>query len=189
LISYILARRWTQRLFLTWVLAGGMALAAESPIRSIEVVRAADDAYVANLVMFAPVPAGLAWKVLTDFEHMPDWVPNLRESKVIERDGNAMTIEQRGVAKFGIASFPYVSVRQIVLDPERTVHAKQLKGSMRRVESLMKLSADGNGTQLQYHLEMVPTGLASAVMSEDFVRNELTEQFTAIIGEMVRRNR
>jgi len=60
---------------------------------------------------------------------------------------------------------------------------------MRRVESLMTLTPDGNGTQLQYHLEMVPTGLAAAVLSEDFLQHELTEQFTAIIGEMVRRNR
>jgi len=188
LISCILARRWTLWLLVPWVLASGVAAAAESPIRSIEVVRAAD-AYVADLTMFAPVPGGLAWTVLTDFEHQPEWVPNLRESKVIESDGNTLTIEQRGVAKFGIASFPYVSVRQIVLEPERTVRAKQLKGSLRRVESLMTLSPDGNGTQLQYHLEMVPTGLASAVLSEDFLRHELTEQFSAIIAEMVRRNR
>jgi hypothetical protein len=53
----------------------------------------------------------------------------------------------------------------------------------------MTLTPDGNGTQLQYHLEMVPTGLAAAVLSEDFLQHELTEQFTAIIGEMVRRNR
>jgi hypothetical protein len=188
MISCTVARQWATRTLVIWLLAGDLAAAAESPIRSIEVVRSAD-AFVANLVMFAPVPGSLAWKVLTDFEHQPEWVPNLRESKVIESDGNALTIEQRGVARFGIASFPYVSVRQILLDPERTVRAKQLKGSMRRVESLMTLTPDGNGTQLQYHLEMVPTGLAAAVLSEDFLQHELTEQFTAIIGEMVRRNR
>lgn len=188
MISYIVARRWVLPTLVTWLLAGGVAAAEESPIRSIEVVRSAD-AYVANLVMLAPVPAGLAWKVLTDFEHQPEWVPNLRESKVVESDGNVLTIEQRGVARFGIASFPYVSVRQILLDPERTVRATQLKGSMRRVESLMTLSPDGSGTRLQYHLEMVPTGLAAAVLSEDFLQHELTGQFTAIIGEMVRRNR
>jgi polyketide cyclase/dehydrase/lipid transport protein len=188
MISCTVARRWATRTLVIWLLAGDVAAAAEAPIRSIEVVRSAD-AFVANLVMFAPVPGSIAWKVLTDFEHQPEWVPNLRESKVIESDGNALTIEQRGVARFGIASFPYVSVRQILLDPERTVRAKQLKGSMRRVESLMTLTPDGNGTQLQYHLEMVPTGLAAAVLSEDFLQHELTEQFTAIIGEMVRRNR
>ena len=60
---------------------------------------------------------------------------------------------------------------------------------MKQLESLMTLTPDGNGTRLNYHLEMVPAGLASAVLSKDFVQNELTEQFKAIIGEMVRRNR
>ncbi|MFO1317877.1 MAG: SRPBCC family protein [Burkholderiales bacterium] len=176
---------WTT-LALSLLLAASAAASAQSPIRSIDVVEK-DDGYVANLVMFAPVPTTVAWDVLTDFDKMAGWVPNVRESKVLARDGNVLEIEQRGVAKFGIASFPYVSTRKMVLDPPRTVQATQIKGNMKRLQSLMTVAADGNGTQLKYRLELVPSGLAAAALSADFLKHELTEQFTAIVGEMVRR--
>jgi len=51
----------------------------------------------------------------------------------------------------------------------------------------MRVSPDGAGTRLDYRLEMVPSTIASTVMSKDFLQGELTEQFTAIVGEMVRR--
>ena len=178
--------RWALGLFIASLLAGSRVAATETPIRSIEITQDSDG-YTANVVMFAPVPASVAWEVLTDFDHMAAWVPNVRQSKVVGRDGNTVTVEQQGVAEFGIVSFPYTSVRQMQLELLRTVHSTQIKGSMKRLDSLMTLRPESNGTQLTYHLEMVPAGLASAVLSKDFLKHELTEQFSAIIGEMVRR--
>jgi carbon monoxide dehydrogenase subunit G len=169
------------------VLAGS-ASAADSPIRSVEVTQDSDK-YVANVVMFAPVQLRTAWAVLTDFDNMERWVPNVKQSKVVATEGNMVTVEQQGVARFGIASFPYTSVRQMTLDPEKTVRAKQIKGSMRQLESMMTLTAEGSGTRLDYHLEMVPSGLAAAVLSRDFVKHEMTEHFTAIVEEMVKRQK
>lgn len=179
--------RWAFGVLMALLLAGADA-ANETPIRTINITQDSDG-YIANVVMFAPVPLSVAWDVLTDFDHMARWVPNVRESKVVAREANTVTVEQQGVAKFGIASFPYTSVRQMQLDPQRTVHSAQIKGSMRRQESLMTLLPDGNGTQLTYHLEIVPAGLAAAALSKDFLKHELSEQFSAIIDEMIRRGR
>jgi hypothetical protein len=169
-------------------LVGRACAAAEAPIRSIDIVQDSDG-YVADIVMFAPVRASVAWEVLTDFGHMAAWVPNLRESKVVAREADTVTVEQQGVARFGLASLPYTSLRQLRLDPQRTIRSIQIKGNLRRLESLMTLAQDGNGTQLTYHLEMVPGGFAAAVLSKDLLRQELTEQFSAIIEEMIRRVR
>lgn len=139
--------------------------------------------------MFAPVPLNVAWDVLTDFDNMHRWVPNLKESKATATEANTVTVEQQGVAKFGIFSFPYTSVRQMQLNPQKTVKSTQVKGSMKELQSLMTLTPGSDGTQLNYHLEMVPQGPAALVLSKDFLDHELREQFTAIIGEMVRRHK
>ena len=181
--------RWLIGGLAALLFAAGAHAATEPPIRSVDIVKDSD-AFVANVVMVAPVPANIAWDVLTDFDHQAAWVPNVKESKVIARDGNAVTVEQHGIARFGLASFPYASVRQIQLDPQRTVRSVQVKGdNVQRLESLMTLKRDGNGTQLTYHLELVPAGLAALVVSKDSLDKQLREQFTAIIEEMVRRNR
>lgn len=174
-------------------LAGLACLAAQayaqdkpSPVRSVDITQN-DDGYVANVVMQAPVPPKIAWDVLTDFGNMEKWVPNVKESKIISNEGNVLTIEQKGAAKFGLLSIPYTSVRKMQLEPEKSILATQVSGNMKRLVSLMRVSPDGTGTRLDYKLELTPSAIASSVMSKEFLKGELTEQFTAIVGEMVRR--
>ena len=168
------------------LLAGNPSLAADSPIRSVDVTYDGDT-YVLNAVMFAPVAQAVAWDVLTDFDHMAQWVPNVAESKVLKRDDNSVTIEQHGVAKYGAVSFPYTTERKIEMKPMGAIDSLQTKGSLRRVASTLVLQPEGKGTRLTYHLEIEPSFLASALLSKDFLQHEFGEQFTAIIGEMVRR--
>ena len=170
-------------------LASGGALAQgkdKSPVRSFD-IQQKEDTYVANLVMFADVPPPVAWKVLTDFENMEKWVPNVKESTIKAQDGNTLTVEQKGTARFGLLSFPYTSVRRMQLEPEQSILSTQVQGSMKKLVSLMKLSPEGAGTRLDYRIELVPSGLAATVMSKEFLQHELTDQFTAIVGEMDKR--
>lgn len=179
-------KAWGCLLAAMLVLASNPGRAADSPIRSIDVTYDGET-YVLNAVMFAPVAQPVAWDVLTDFDHMARWVPNVIESKVLKRDDASITIEQRGVAKYGALSFPYVTERRLDLKPQATIVSTQTKGSLRRVASTMMLEPEGKGTRLTYHLELVPSLLAGALLSKEFVQHEFSEQFTAIIGEMVRR--
>jgi hypothetical protein len=175
-------RAWLSLVCCAFVATAG----AESPIRSIDVTYDGDT-YLVNARMFAPVSPSIAWDVLTDFAHMTGWVPNLRESSVVKPGEKKFTISQSGTAKFGILSFPYSSVREIELTPQTSILSTQVEGSMKRQQSLMVLSADGAGTRLQYRLELVPGGLAATVLSQDRIKRDLEEQFTAIVGEMVKR--
>jgi carbon monoxide dehydrogenase subunit G len=178
--------RWGRLLIVLTLLSLAGRAAGESPVRSISVT-AAGATYVCDAVMFAPVPPAVAWEVLTDFEHMAEWVPNVRTSRVLKRESDTATIEQRGAAKFGVASFAYATERRIEMDKPVVIRSTQIKGSLRRVESLMTLEPDGKGTRLTYHLEVVPGLLAGAVMSKGFLEHEIAEQFGAIVGEMTRR--
>jgi carbon monoxide dehydrogenase subunit G len=133
---------------------------AGNPVRSVDITQTADG-YVANVVMQAPVPPKIAWDVLTDFGNMEKWVPNVRESKVVANEGNVLTIEQKGNAKFGLLSIPYTSVRKMELEPQNTILSTQVSGSMRKLVSLMRVTPDGSGTRLDYKLEIVPSAIAS----------------------------
>ena len=169
-----------------WMLVANAA--AQSPVRSIDVTHDGD-AYVVKAQMFAPVSRAVAWDVLTDFPNMAKWVPNVTDSTIVKPGDKQFTIEQRGTAKFVGLSFSYTSLREIVVNPQTTIESTQIKGSMKLQHSLMTVSPDGDGTRMQYQLELVPSLLASAVMSEDFLKHEIEEQFTAIVGEMIKRKR
>ena len=169
-------------------LCSNASFAADSPVQSLD-VNHDTEAYVVNAVIFAPVPQAVAWDVLTDFDHMAKWVPNVEDSKAVKREDNWVTVEQHGVARYGAASIPYTTERKIEMKSPTNIKTTQLKGNMKRVESTLVLSPDGKGTRIAYHLEIVPSLFAGAVMSKQFVEHEVNEQFTAIVGEMTRRVR
>jgi hypothetical protein len=168
------------------MLGGNACLAADSPIRTVDVTYDGDT-YTLNAVLFAPVAQAVAWEVLTDFDHQAQWVPNLAESKVLKRDENTVTVAQHGVAKYGAVTFPYETERKIELKPMGSISTLQTKGNLRRVASTLLLQTEGKGTRITYHLEIEPSLLASALLSKEFVQHEFSEQFGAIIGEMIRR--
>lgn len=178
--------RWRCLLGAMLMLAWNACPAADSPIRSVNVVYDGQT-YILDAVMYAPVAPTLAWDVLTDFDHMAQWVPNVADSKIIKRDGDSVTFEQHGVARYGALSFPYTTERRADLKSPVSIKTVQTHGSLRRVESTMTLEPEGSGTRLTYHLEIVPSLLASTILSKPFLENEIGEQFTAIIGEMARR--
>jgi carbon monoxide dehydrogenase subunit G len=182
----LLTSRWVCLLLAIFAITAGHA-AENSPIRSIDVAYDGTT-YTVNAVFFATVPQAVAWAVLTDFDNMAQWVPNVAESKVLKREDTAVTVEQHGVAKYGTANFPYTTERRIDLKPPGAIKTAQVKGNMRRVESTLMLAPEENGTRINYHLEIVPSALAGLVMSKPFLEHEVGEQFTAIIGEMKRRS-
>lgn len=165
------------------------ALAPADPgyVRSLTVLRD-KGAYHCDAVLFAPVPQSLAFDVLTDVDRMAEWVPNLRQSRVLSREGNVVLIEQVGLAQFGLLSFDFSTERRLVLSRPATIDAVQLRGSANRYNSNLRLTPEAGGTRLDYHAQFEPGLLASIVISREFMEHEIAEQFTAMIQEMVRRN-
>ncbi len=179
-------RAWP--LLLAVLLLPATAWAQGAPVRSVTVTHAGGT-YFCDAVLFAPVPQPLAFDVLTDVDHMVDWVPNLRQSRVLGREGNVVLIEQVGLAQFGWLSFNFRTERRLVLSRPTTIDAVQLRGSATRYNSSLRLTPEAGGTRLDYHAEFEPGLLASIVLSREFMEHEIAEQFTAMIQEMVRRNR
>ena len=163
-------------------LTGNAVMAADPPIRKIDVAFEGD-AYIVNAIFIAAAPPNIAWDVLTDFDRLQGWVPGVTESKVISREGGVVTVEQRGKR----SSIPYVTQRRIELNPPSAIKTAQIKGNMKRVESSIMLEPEGKGTRIVYHLEIAPSFIAAAAMSKSIVENDVSEQFTAIVGEMARR--
>ena len=140
-----------------------------------------------DLTIYAPVAPSLAWAVLTDFEHMSEFVPNLTSSQVSERSDSGLKVTQKGVARYGLFSSNFESVREISLSALREIRAHNVGGNIQRMESLMQLQAEGAGTRLTYHAEVLPGFWFPPLIGPALVRHETAEQFSAMLREMVRR--
>lgn len=144
--------------------------------------------YTGRFSWLIPVPTSIAWDVLTDFDHMADFVPNLESSRIIARDGGSITFAQKGRVKFGIFSFGFESQRRVELRPrEGLLLAQALSGTAKHMASETHLAEEENGTRLDYRIEMIPGRWYPSTLGIAGMRHEVAEQFTAIAAEMVRR--
>lgn len=175
---------WIAGLLPMPILAGDTPAVAET---AVHVERTANGGFAVDLVMLARVPPALAWAVLTDFEHMARFVPNLTRSQVLSSQGNLLQVSQQGVARYGPFSTAFESIRDIELTPRREIRAHGRGGSVRQMESLMQLEATDDGTRLHYHAEVLPGFWFPPWVGTALVRHETAEQFSAVINEMQRR--
>lgn len=127
------------------------------------------------------------WAVITDFENIPHFVANVKSCKVMARNGDVVTLAQSGEASFGPIKFPYDSVRELRLVPERRVESLMISGSMKRYHGVTELTPEGLGTRVRQHSEAVPNRWVPPVVGPGFVVHETREQLDQFRAEIVRR--
>src|SRR6478672_8479301 len=72
------------------------------------------------------------WKVLTDYERMVDFVPDLETSKVISRTGRKTIIEQFGEARFLFFSRSIHLIVQASEEPMTSIDISLVTGDMKQ---------------------------------------------------------
>lgn len=148
-----------------------------------------DGSYLANLSLYVAVPPALAQQVLTDFDHMAEFIPNLTHSRIISHAGNVFMIEQQGRAGFGPFSIRFASERRVELQTGGWLISQAISGTAKATHSELHIQEEKRGTRLDYHLEMKPDQWMPSSIGVSFMRHELLEQFGALAREMERRQK
>ncbi|MBS4096477.1 MAG: SRPBCC family protein [Sulfuricella sp.] len=171
-----------------FVVAGNVcADPLREPEVTVNIARGEETVVSVDAVMHVPVAPQEAWAVLTDFERFPDFIPNLQTSRIVSKPGEPPHLEQKGKLRYGILSFSYESLREFELTPPETIKSRVLKGNMKRMETITRIAVESGGVRITYHNEAVPSFWVAPLIGAAFIRHEVTEQFGAIIGEMLRR--
>lgn len=183
------ARRRCFLFLLLSLAAGAVCSATSEQYLSDEAVSVqfVDDTYRGNLTFEVAVPPALALEVLTDFERMVDFVPNLQVSRILGREGNVFLIAQQGKAQFGPFSFKFESERRVELFADGRLVSQAISGSTKKMLSEVRTLKTRGGTRIDYQIEMIPGRWLPSTFGVSFMRHELAEQFSALAGEMLRR--
>lgn len=134
-----------------------------------------------------PVTPRQAWQVLTDYEHMTRFMPNLASSTVLARDENTLRVSQNGRIPFGPFWLSFEYVRAIDLMPYREIRSHAVGGSLKKGEVVTRLEEHGAGTHVLYHSELVPAIWVPFGIGSMFVRQNIGEQLAGLRNEMMRR--
>ena len=173
---------------ITATLILGQAYAALSDESDID-VRASKEGEIIVVDVDLAVRASQdeVWSVLTDYDHMAQFVANLESSAVISRAGNALDVMQKGNARYGLLSFPFESVRHIVLTPSREIHSKIISGDMAGSEITTRVVTDGAMTQVSVRSQFVPTRWIPPLIGPQVIASETRKQWFTLREEVLRR--
>lgn len=170
--------------------AAPYALATDAPQAVAEEdvqVQRTGQSFTIDLGFYAPVPPARAWAVLTDFEHMAGFLPSLTSSHVSKVSDTELRVSQTGVAKYGMFSTDFESIREVTLVPETEIRAHGVGGNLQHLESVMQLHPEGSGTRLVYHVEAQAGFWFPPLIGPSLVRHDTAAQFSAMVHEMERR--
>ena len=128
-----------------------------------------------------------AWSVMTDFEHMDEFISNLSASQVLSQSGNRVRVAQKGKPSRGLLSFSFDVVREFQLTPYERIHSRAVSGTIKHFEGATVLAAAGDQTVVTYHGESIPNAWIPPVIGPSFIRKEVEEQIQELRAEILRR--
>lgn len=163
------------------------ALAADADGDLSVNVRKSAGAVIVDARMAVPASQQQVWDVLTDYDRMAQFFPNLVSSRIAQRSGDTMRIEQKGNVAYGPFAFDFESVRDIALKPTSEIRSRAVAGSLKSGTATTRLVADGATTWILYHSESVPAMWVPPAIGPRVIAGQTRAQFESLRAEIVRR--
>ena len=162
--------------------------ATADPDSNIDVRASKDgDIVVVDVDMTVQASQHEVWNVLTDYDHMADFISNLQASSVISRTGNTLDVMQKGTARYGLLSFPFETVRRVMLMPPGEIRSRIMSGDMTGSEIVTRISADGAITQVSVRSRYVPTIWIPPIIGTSVIAAQTRQQWLTLREEVLRR--
>jgi carbon monoxide dehydrogenase subunit G len=128
-----------------------------------------------------------AWEVLTDYEGLSRFIPDMTESRVIMRNGNSVLVDQKGSASLFLLRRPVQVRLEIVESPCEWVTSRAVGGSFKEMDGRYDLRPQGGTLRFTYHGRIVPDFWVPDFMEAAAVRRAVSRQFGAMVNEIRRR--
>ena len=129
------------------------------------------------------------WAVISDYDHLADFIPFMRSSKVVQRDGNKLLVDLAGELAFLFFRQPLEVRLEVVETPQRRIVAHAVSGNLRAMEGRYAVESLPSGlVRLSYAGGLAPEFPVPPVIGTVVVRMVLAKQFQALVAEIVRRD-
>jgi ribosome-associated toxin RatA of RatAB toxin-antitoxin module len=185
--------------FLLYLLLGLMAPASalaqgsrtDAPKAMVEVRRETQDTmtmYVvdASGVVQASLPA--VWRILTGYDRMEEFVPDLASCRVLSRNGNEVIIEQFGHARLLFVSKSIHLIVRATEQPMSSIDISLISGDMKHYESRWELvpMPETGGTRIIYSGKMAPNFYVPGILGTNIIRSDIERMMNAVLARIDR---
>lgn len=125
-----------------------------------------------------------AWKVLTDYGRLAEFIPGMQESRVVSRDGSSVVVDQRGEASFLFLTFPMRVRLAIEERPYERIVSTAIAGNLKELHGVYHLEPRGARLQLRYEGNFTPDFGFPPLLGTLIVRTTVERRFSAMVREI-----
>ncbi len=156
---------------------------------TVERVTGADGGKVYQIASSGTVaaPPAAVWRILTDYNRMAEYVPDLRSARVVSRNGDKVIVEQQGNVRLLFIDRPIHLVVQVhELAPDQ-IDVSLVEGDMKVYRASWALRpAAGGGTTINYAATIAPTFYVPGLVGPAIVRRDIAAMMAAVLARLDR---
>ena len=134
------------------------------------------------------VDARIAWEVLSDYDHLAQFIPDMKSSRVVSRSGDRVLVEQKGEIGFFFYRQPVDVTLEVREEPQRRIVARRIEGNIRELETRYELEASDVGVRFDYTGRFIPDFYLPPLIGMPIMRRIVERRFRAMVDEIVRRD-
>lgn len=147
-------------------------------------------AITAHATLRAPLP--IIWRTLTDYDHLAAFIPGMKTSRVLQRRGGIVTVEQIGEANIWFFHYPIAVVVQSDEHYPGTIGVRVLTGNLKQLAGAYRIEpVSGAHDQfvLRWRGVIEPDIALPLFIMAPGLREAVTDQFLGMIREVERRGK
>ncbi|MES2262981.1 MAG: SRPBCC family protein [Pseudomonadota bacterium] len=183
-----------KRLFLILMLGFSAPLMAQGPKADppkpdVAVKRVSQDElhlYEVDASGSVLAPPAAVWRILTAYEKMNEFVPDLASCRVLSRSGNEVIVEQFGTARFLFMSKSIHLVVRVTEQPMASIDIALISGDMKHYESRWELYPvpETGGTRVVYSGKLVPNFYVPGILGTNIIRADIERMMSAVLARL-----
>jgi hypothetical protein len=137
-----------------------------------------------------PVNASVAvtWEVLTDYDHMSEFLSDVQHSSVQARDGHTLQVYQKGKAERGLLSISFENLREVVLVPHREIRSRLISGDLKASAFTTRVVDDGTLIHIINSGRYTPKIWVPPIIGPTLIEAETRKHFGELRNEILRRH-
>jgi len=169
---------------------GAQATTDSEPVAPAAVsVREENGAYLVRAQFDVPQAAHIARAVLTDYEQIPRFMPDVKISVVVDRTASRLLVEQEAVSKFGLFSKTVHLRLEVIEDGNRIRFIDRCGKSFKHYSGSWTLLPAGSRTTLTYELTAQPDFGVPEFIIKRLLKRDAGEMIVRLRGEIATRGR
>jgi len=131
-------------------------------------------------------PPATVWRILTGYERMSEFVPDMESCKVLSRNGNEVIIEQFGVARFLFMSKSIHLIVRATEQPMQSIDIALISGDMKHYESHWELIPipETGGTRVVYTGRLIPNFYVPGLIGAKIIRGDIERMMGAVLTRL-----